>query len=72
MTRARTWWAIAETAAAALSTPRVDVGSADADVEALVRRSRLWSAGERFAAKIAAAWVDSRCRRIVGAAAGTR
>ena len=72
MTRVRTWWTIAETAAAALSTPRVDVGRADADVERLVRGSWLWRAGASLAAKLSAAWIDSRCRRIAGAAARNR
>jgi len=72
VTRARSWWTIAEAAAAALSTPRVDVEGADAEVEILVRRSWLWRAGARLAANISAAWTDSRCRLILGAAAGRR
>jgi len=39
-----------------------DVAAADAEVEALLRDSWLWSCGESVASKLQAAWVDSRCR----------
>ena len=72
MTAARRWFAAAETIAAAVSTPRVDIVGADADLERLVRDSWLRSACAAFASKLQAAWMDSRCRRILAAAAGVR
>lgn len=68
----RRWLAAAATIAGAVSTPHVDVAGADADLERLVRGSRLWSACAAFASKLQATWMDSRCRRMLTAAAGVR
>jgi len=70
--RLKTWWQIAEATAGGASRPHVDAGGADADVEMLVRRSWLWSVVQSAATKVSAAWRGSRCRRILGAAAGDR
>jgi hypothetical protein len=61
----RVWGAIAEDACARLSQPPVDVATADRDVEALIRRSWLWSRVDGFASIAHAAWLDSACRRLI-------
>jgi hypothetical protein len=62
MRRASAWWLLAEEVCGKIATPKVDVAAADAEVEALLRDSWLWSCGESVASKLQAAWVDSRCR----------
>jgi len=72
MTGVRTWFRAAEVAAASVSRPRIDVTDADAEIERLIRGSWSWNAGHRIVCTISAAWLDSRCRRIVDAVAGDR
>ena len=72
MTGVRTWFRAAEAAAASVSRPRVDVARTDDHIERLIRDSWSWNAGHRIACTISAAWLDSRCRRIVDAVAGDR
>jgi hypothetical protein len=62
MRRAWAWWLLAEEVCGKITAPKVDVAAADAEVEALIRGSWLWSCGESVAAKLQAAWRDSRCR----------
>src|ERR1700687_1576167 len=56
------WWFVAERVWAQVALPKTDVAAGDRDVEAVLRASWLWSCGESFAAKVHAAWLDSRCR----------
>jgi hypothetical protein len=72
VTLARRWWAAAGTIAAGVSTPRIDVGAVDDEVEMLVRGSWSWTTGAALASKLRAAWMDSRCRRMLAAAASGR
>jgi hypothetical protein len=72
MNRVRTWWTIAETIAAGLSRPPVDIARADAAAEAVVRDSALWRVGVSCVATLSASWHYSRTRRILRAAGGAR
>ena len=62
MRRGWAWWLLAEEVCGKITTPKVHVAAADAEVEALIRDSWVWSCGESVASKLQAAWVDSTCR----------
>ena len=72
MTLTRRWWTAAETIATGVCTPRIDVGAVDDEMEMLVRSSWIWTTGGALASKLRAAWMDSRCRRMLAAAASGR
>jgi len=72
MSGLRTWCRAAEALAASVSHPRADVARADDHIEQLIRASWLWSAADGIARRISAAWLESRCRRIVNAVASDR
>jgi len=59
------WWYLAERTCASLTAPKRDIAAADRSVEALLRDSWLWRCGVSFNARIGAAWLDSRCRRLL-------
>jgi len=59
------WWYLAERTCASLTAPKRDIAAADRNVEALLRDSWLWRCGVSFNARIGAAWLDSRCRRLL-------
>ena len=67
MTRLAAWWALSVRVCASLFDPRIDVEASDREVEALLRASRIGSLGESLAAKLHAAWLDSRCRALLHA-----
>jgi len=63
--RVGAWWRLAEGACARVAWPRTEVVRADAEVEALVRHSWIGSRVTRLMSSVDAAWIDSRCRRIL-------
>lgn len=60
------WWLFAEDAAASLTNPRTDVGTADAGVGTAVRASRLFESTEIIVDAVERAWRASIVRRLVG------
>ena len=59
------WWLLAERVCARVAAPATDVANADREVEALLHASWSWSRGETFVRKVHAAWIESRCRKMV-------
>jgi hypothetical protein len=59
------WWRLAEDLCARAAAPKTDVACADREVEEILRGSWLWSRLESFVGRVHAAWLASRCRRIV-------
>jgi hypothetical protein len=59
------WWRFAEDVAASLTSPRTDVATADDDVRAAVRRSRLFTASETLAGDVERSWRASLSRQVV-------
>jgi hypothetical protein len=67
--RALAWWFVAHRLCAQLSSP-IDPAVADREVEALWRASWLARRAEGILGTCQAAWLDSRCRRVVQWLAG--
>jgi hypothetical protein len=63
--RALAWWSVAQRLCAQLSSPTTDLEVADREVEALWRASWLTRRGTGSVGSCQAAWLDSRCRRVV-------
>jgi hypothetical protein len=63
--RLRTWWLLGEELCRRLVAPKSDIANSDREIEAILRDSWLWSCGESFVGKVHAAWLESRCRRLV-------
>jgi hypothetical protein len=65
MKRILSWWLLAEEFCARVTAPKTDIETVDREIEAILRASWLWSRGESFVHKVHAAWLDSRCRRLI-------
>jgi hypothetical protein len=63
--RTLVWWSVAQRLCAQLSSPTTDPEVADREVEALWRASWLARRAEGSLGACQAAWLDSRCRRVV-------
>src|SRR5262245_30060176 len=63
------WWRFTEDVTAALTNPRTDVATADADVRAAVRESRLFASSETMVAAVERSWRASASRRVFERAA---
>jgi len=63
--RALAWWSVARRLCAQLSSPTTDPEVADREVEGLWRASWLARHAEGMFCTCQAAWLDSRCRRVV-------
>src|SRR5262249_47272723 len=64
-------WRFAECLMASLTTPRTDITTADADVRAAIRESRLVAWSETMVAAIERAWRTSLVRWLVERTSGT-
>jgi len=72
MTRLAAFWSAAERACGSLFEPPIDVSASDRAIEALLRASWIASMAESLAAKLHAAWLDSRCRSLLRAVTHSR
>ena len=70
MNRVRAWWNIGERACRTLTEPRVDADAVDRAALAVLRESWLGSTCLTIVSRVHAAWIDSRCRRLVRSANG--
>jgi hypothetical protein len=59
------WWRFAEGVAASLTTPRTEVATADADVRAAIRESRLFAASQTMVDAVGRSWRESMTGRVV-------
>jgi len=64
-------WRFAECFVASLTTPPTDITTADADVLAAIRESRLFAWSETMVAAVDRAWRTSMVRRLVERASAT-
>src|SRR4029450_512396 len=65
------WWWFAEDVMASLTTPRTDVMTADADVRAAVRDSRLFTSSAKLVSAVERSWRASMSRRVAERASST-
>jgi len=63
--RALSWWSVVQRLCTQLSSPTTAPAVADREVEALWRASWLARRAEGILCTCQAAWLDSRCRRVV-------